>query len=94
MPGRPGTPYDPVVPPRFEAVKLPLRSSRSFRFQRALSVNVVVGMTEPDGPLIDERNAARASKNFARADQLRDELLAAGIELEDSRDGTIWRLKD
>jgi len=44
--------------------------------------------------LIDERNAARDNKNFARADEIRDQLLAAGIELEDSREGTVWRLKD
>lgn len=44
--------------------------------------------------LIVERNDARSNKDFARADQIRDELLAAGIELEDSREGTTWRLKD
>ena len=41
--------------------------------------------------LIDERNAARANKDFARADAIRDQLAAAGIELEDLRDGTRWR---
>ena len=41
--------------------------------------------------LIAERNAARADKNFARADEIRDQLAAAGIELEDLREGTRWR---
>jgi len=41
--------------------------------------------------LIAERNAARAAKNFARADEIRDQLAAAGIELEDLREGTRWR---
>ena len=41
--------------------------------------------------LIAERNTARAEKNFARADEIRDELADANIELEDLRDGTRWR---
>lgn len=45
---------------------------------------------EIDG-LIQERNDARASKNFARADEIRDLLLERGIVLEDSPEGTIWR---
>lgn len=41
--------------------------------------------------LIEARNSARAEKNFARADEIRDQLAAAGIELEDLREGTRWR---
>jgi len=41
--------------------------------------------------LIEERNAARAGKDFARADEIRDQLADAGIELEDLREGTRWR---
>jgi len=40
--------------------------------------------------LIEERNAARASRDFKRADAIRDELLAMGIEIKDSPQGTIW----
>jgi len=43
---------------------------------------------------IQARNAARKNKDFAGADKIRNDLLEAGIELEDSREGTIWRLKD
>lgn len=40
--------------------------------------------------LITERNAAKKAKDFARADAIRAELLAQGIVLEDSRNGTRW----
>jgi cysteinyl-tRNA synthetase len=40
--------------------------------------------------LIEERNAARKAKNFARADEIRDTLAAKGITLKDTREGTKW----
>ncbi|KPQ23457.1 MAG: cysteine--tRNA ligase [Halomonas sp. HL-48] len=39
---------------------------------------------------IAERQAAKANKDFARADAIRDELAAQGIILKDSREGTTW----
>lgn len=41
--------------------------------------------------LIEERQAARKAKNFARADEIRDELKARGIVLEDTKDGVKWK---
>ncbi|MEC9394219.1 MAG: DALR domain-containing protein, partial [Actinomycetota bacterium] len=41
--------------------------------------------------LVDQRLAARANKDFAEADRIRDELVARGIVLEDSPSGTSWR---
>lgn len=42
--------------------------------------------------LIDCRNKARANKNFALSDQIRDELLRLGIPLKDTREGTKFSL--
>ena len=41
--------------------------------------------------LIEERQAARKAKNFARADEIRNELLEKGIILEDTREGVKWK---
>jgi len=43
--------------------------------------------------LVDERTAARAAKNWARADEIRDQLTAMGIVLEDTPQGIRWRRK-
>lgn len=43
--------------------------------------------------LIEERLAARAAKNWARSDEIRDMLLAQGVVLEDSKEGTTWRFE-
>ncbi len=41
--------------------------------------------------LIKERDAARETSNFVRSDEIRDELAARGIILEDTPEGTRWR---
>ena len=41
--------------------------------------------------LIEERQAARKAKNFARADEIRNELLEKGIILKDTREGVKWQ---
>jgi cysteinyl-tRNA synthetase len=43
--------------------------------------------------LVAERDEARRSRNFARADEIRDELAERGIELLDGPEGTTWRPK-
>jgi cysteinyl-tRNA synthetase len=43
--------------------------------------------------LLDARAAARAARNWAESDRLRDELLARGIAVEDTRDGQRWRIQ-
>lgn len=41
--------------------------------------------------MIEKRQAARKERNFALADQIRDELLSKGIILEDTREGVKWK---
>jgi cysteinyl-tRNA synthetase len=49
------------------------------------------GLAEEVERLIAEREAARAARDFARADRLRDELRERGIALEDSKEGVRWK---
>ena len=52
------------------------------------------GISEADVQrLIDERLEARQQKNWARADEIRDELAAKGITLKDTSQGTEWSVK-
>ncbi|MPM93501.1 Cysteine--tRNA ligase [bioreactor metagenome] len=43
--------------------------------------------------LIVQRNEARKAKNYSRADEIRNELLAMNIEILDTKEGTTWRAK-
>ena len=43
--------------------------------------------------LLEQRNRARADKDFAAADAIRDQLKAAGIEVEDTPDGPKWTVQ-
>lgn len=51
----------------------------------------------PDAAWVDakiaERNAAKSAKDFAKADAIRQELDAAGVELRDTPEGTVWKPK-
>jgi len=43
--------------------------------------------------LIAERNTARKQRNFRRSDEIRDELAAKGVVIEDSKEGVRWKRK-
>lgn len=58
-------------------------------FSRSVSASVDVAEIER---LIAERNAARLARNFARADRIREELAKRGVRIEDSPEGTRWRM--
>ena len=62
-------------------------------------VDVVLGVMKEEEQILDEdierliqeRQDARKNKNFARADEIRDQLIDRGIILEDTRDGVRWK---
>jgi cysteinyl-tRNA synthetase len=58
-----------------------------------LQANVSNDQTKQIEKLIAERNLARKNRTWQAADQIRDQLTALGIELEDTEQGTIWRSK-
>ncbi|MEZ4858913.1 MAG: cysteine--tRNA ligase [Flavobacteriaceae bacterium] len=49
-------------------------------------------LTETVSLLIELRNQARANKDFAMSDQIRDQLMAVGIQLKDGKEGTTFSL--
>lgn len=55
--------------------------------------SVDAGLSEYVEKMIEERKAAKKEKNFARADEIRDELAAKGIVLKDTREGTTWSME-
>ena len=70
-------------------------------FDKVLSLNLTTAQAdakeEIDAELesyvlakIEERKEAKKAKDFAKADAIRDELLAKGIVLKDTREGVIW----
>jgi cysteinyl-tRNA synthetase len=64
------------------------------RFDTVLNIFARAGREMLDAEiqsLIDERQEARRRRDFARADEIRDQLAARGITLEDTRDGVRWK---
>jgi cysteinyl-tRNA synthetase len=62
--------------------------------QLNLALLAHTGYTEADmEEFIRQRQEARKNKNFARADEIRDELAAKGIQLLDGPQGTTWKVR-
>ena len=51
-------------------------------------------MSEADvEKLVAERTAAKRARNFGRSDEIRAQLLEAGVIIEDTKDGVRWKRK-
>ena len=72
-----------------------LASTQAFDRFLGLDLAAQVGQRLPAGAegLIAERERARAARDFAAADRLRDRLATLGVEVTDTRAGTTWRLR-
>jgi cysteinyl-tRNA synthetase len=69
-----------------------LEGSSKTWFQGPTSSDAVDGLDDAAiQDRIQRRNEARAQRDFAAADAIRDELAALGITLEDKAEGTVWR---
>ena len=66
-----------------------LQQSPNNWFQQAVSADAM--SVEQIEALMAARQQAKLDKNYAGADEIRAQLLAAGVVLEDSREGTTWR---
>lgn len=90
--------YDVLRSGLNDATKLELVKDFDF----VLSLNLTRMQGKKDEPKVDkelenyvlgkieERKAAKKDKDFAKADAIRDELLAKGIRIKDTREGTVW----
>ena len=92
--------YDMLKEDMTDATKYALAED----FDRVLSLDLATAYAEKEAEnkidaelesyileKIEERKAAKKEKNFARADEIRGELLAKGIILEDTREGVKWK---
>lgn len=61
-----------------------------------LNQNLSASTLSPDHveAILDERRQVRLSRNFARADELRDELIASGVQIHDTPEGSTWSLAE
>ena len=62
---------------------------------QVLDATVAAGARSDTGiqALVDERTQAKKARNFKRSDEIRDQLAAEGIVLEDTKDGVRWKRK-
>lgn len=58
--------------------------------QLGLNLSKVSDISDSQKALIEEREAARANRDWSKSDSIRDELAGQGIDLNDTRNGTTW----
>ena len=92
--------YDLLKADTTDATKLALIKD----FDQVLSLNLTVAPVEEKAEVdaelesfvlakIEERKEAKKAKDFAKADAIRDELLAKGVVIKDTREGVVWHVE-
>ena len=92
--------YDLLKADTSDATKLALIKD----FDQVLSLNLTVAPVEEKAEVdaelesfvlakIEERKEAKKAKDFAKADAIRDELLAKGVVIKDTREGVVWHVE-
>ncbi|HWM04724.1 MAG TPA: cysteine--tRNA ligase [Actinophytocola sp.] len=66
----------------------------SWTSSSTMDTSAVAALDALVGELLEQRQQARAARDFAAADAIRDRLLTAGITVEDTPDGPQWTFKD
>jgi len=66
---------------------------KTVRAAQAEGVSARSNLASQVEPLLEQRAAARADKDWARADQIRDQLNELGVVVEDSPNGPVWRIE-
>ena len=93
--------YDLLKAETNDATKLALVKD----FDQVLSLDLTAAPAEEAKPEVDaeleafvlakieERKEAKKAKDFAKADAIRDELLAKGVVIKDTREGVVWHVE-
>jgi cysteinyl-tRNA synthetase len=61
--------------------------------KRKLETGIAESKEEEIEKMIHKRETAREEKDWQEADKIRDQLIEMGVEIEDTEDGTLWRMK-
>ena len=63
------------------------RKQKKILEQKAVDPATIAG-------LVEKRNAARKAKDWAKADQIRNQLAEMDVAIEDRPDGTVWKINN
>ncbi|MDC3056802.1 hypothetical protein OA076_00385, partial [bacterium] len=67
-----------------------LPDSDFFAYKMAEKDSKIASIVDEVQALIEKRDSARSAKNWAEADNIRDQLSGLGVTIQDTPDGTTW----
>ena len=87
-------PYPDTLAPELVPTAAQMRSEGVRDLESWFAGGADDALREKIDGLVSARVAARAAKDWAAADRIRDELAALKVEVMDSKDGATWRFRD